>query len=705
MNHKEFLLKLGEFLESINQETVKKNTSIQFADYTYVNKPEISYGSPTGGWDANTFAGYRFVNVRQTYDFIIRPVNEKGYLVIESVSSQSQLANLDLSKSTKYAVKGSVGFLYEDYTMTVGLGRRSNSEIKKLFKEFNFDPDGTIALFNIHDIDFNSLLVDILKWAEIRQEVKYEIQKKNNESKKATSNSTANEEKEDITPNSALSGKNFTIRDKRDIDPQLGISSIANKLAKQIETLEDEEGQVIGIFGRWGRGKTFLINQILSNLGFDANRENQIYSKTMNFYFVKIHAWKYNEDNAFWAYLYETAAEEYYKASRFPKLNYVFRIIWLNLFRLGWLKSLVLILPFVLSLIWWKMSLQSKLDLIGWFISAELKVDNFSNVKNAIITLSPLLLSTFLFLKNVLPKASKLFTTITKKHSFKDELGFQAKVQDEFKTLLKAWIRKKANKKRILIVVDDLDRCPIDKIVPIADALRIILEDKEIIKRTVVITLVDEKILRYAIEKKYETINSKSLDIEDEFRTKEYMDKLFLTGIKLPNLLSEEKIAILDEITKNHVYVLEDEKVETKTNQKAYVPFTDLLGIKSNIDVKVVQNQNSNEEIHYLTVNEKLKLQSTILELENPTPRQIKIFYYRYLMLKWIDEADNFNIRQLIDEDTFVSITCLLLLSKHLPKQTTESKHFKDRLRTEKEKISDAYFIKLEVLIDMVVPY
>lgn len=74
----------------------------------------------------------------------------------------------------------------------------------------------------------------------------------------------------------------------------IGVNDIAEELANLINIMPNESGRMIGIFGEWGRGKTFLMKYIWDNL-----------EKKNSFYKVDFQAWKYQETPAVWAYLYE----------------------------------------------------------------------------------------------------------------------------------------------------------------------------------------------------------------------------------------------------------------------------------------------------------------------------------------------------------------------------------------------------------------
>ncbi len=95
--------------------------------------------------------------------------------------------------------------------------------------------------------------------------------------------------------------------------------------------------------------------------------------------------------------------------------------------------------------------------------------------------------------------------------------------------------------------MDDIDRCSEEKMIQIIDSMRIMLEEPSIYKRMVVIFAVDDRILSRAIMYKYRHFISNNVtdDVFLNRLTKEYLDKLFIFGIKLGSLTNEEKNEIL----------------------------------------------------------------------------------------------------------------------------------------------------------------
>jgi hypothetical protein len=714
MTHIDFLNELKNYIDSLEQDSHH-----QFGMWSYLGVTNQSFGTPGGAWDSKKYKGFRFKEIKDNYEFILRPVPDLGYLVIESVLGFGQLANVDLSKESKFKIDGNKGFIFEDYTMTVGLGRRKVDEIKTEFHSLGFNNDGLISSFDTVEIDWPTLIVNILNWSSLREEVKKSIQsKKSDENIIGEENNSDESNKSVVKGLFRIKGKVHSHRDKIAINPVLGVEAIAESMSKQIESFDDEEGQMVGVFGRWGRGKTFFIRELSKKLGFDYNLDFQKYNSKRKFELIKVHAWKYRESNAFWAYLYQTLAEQYYKSSKIPLIGELYRIIRLNCMRMGLMKFLKLLIPLLISIIWWSISFDSKLTFLSFIFGIKLEMKSFEHLIKGIINVTPLLISIFLFFKNVLPKASKLFTEISKKHHFNTELGFQARVQDEIKILLKSWIGKSKlrEKKKVLIIVDDLDRCDIDNILLIADALRVILEDREIIIRTIVVCLVDERILIQAIKNKYENLN----DQKESLLISEYMDKLFISGIKLPELLDEEKSAILDSITKDHVLpeyprfiskgeeiivqdrILTEPKINTDKTESNFKTKKSIDDLMDDLNDDVLEKSGIK-----ITRDELELLDKYVRRLIDPTPRQIKIFYYRYLLFKLLDEIDEFQLYTKFGEKYFQEIA-IYLLWKRASNETEFNSidHLSEEFLTiAGSNVKSEDYLQLKKLIDMVVPY
>jgi len=126
--------------------------------------------------------------------------------------------------------------------------------------------------------------------------------------------------------------------------------------------------------------------------------------------------------------------------------------------------------------------------------------------------------------------------------------------------------------KKILLVVDDLDRCETGQVIEIMECLILMLEDDALSRRVQLVMLVEDKALAHAIEHKFESLIEYKIRLhktgkeasENEINfvrrnvVREHTQKLFLTHLKLPELRENE----VGEITK--AYVKETRPKETQ---------------------------------------------------------------------------------------------------------------------------------------------
>lgn len=236
----------------------------------------------------------------------------------------------------------------------------------------------------------------------------------------------------------------------------------------------------------------------------------------------------------------------------------------------------------------------------------------------------------------------------TKKVSFNNVLGIQAEIEKELVRLLLAWIPD-PEQKRVVLFVDDLDRCSQEKIIELVDSLRVMLDNNEIIKRLIVICACDEHKISMGIKYKYRDYCSSSQ--ESDHIICEYLDKIFISGIKLPEISKEDayefvdKLMMCDNLTEPLVKVdgeVTPTSVDVKLSffqriSKSLKQFMQRVHfIKEDTTIKV-QNESKDvgenrNEIQNMSFGETNKLIKEQIALFKPclTPRQIRILYYRY---------------------------------------------------------------------------
>ena len=220
--------------------------------------------------------------------------------------------------------------------------------------------------------------------------------------------------------------------------------------------------------------------------------------------------------------------------------------------------------------------------------------------------------------------AVNMHTKYFSKKSFNDVLGFQAEVQKEIKNLLKCWI--KDSEKKIVLFVDDLDRCDSSQILKVLDGLRIILDEKEIYERLIVITAIDENIIKDAISKKYSIDKEMNIDYYQD-----YIEKIFLTGVRLNILNDNESKEFLETLFK-----IDNNDLNTKESDSTAL--NDLNTKESDTanlnDLNTKESDTANLNDFDFDKKEKTYLLENINKLKKPTPRRIRIFYFKYLLFK-----------------------------------------------------------------------
>src|SRR6185312_5374459 len=482
-------------------------------------------------------------------------------------------------------------------------------------------------------------------------------------------------------------------RPRADFSPVMGVKLLAEQLANMIYALPPDS-QMVGIFGKWGRGKTFLLDEMWAYI-----------EDTWKEQFIKIvyHAWKYQETPASWAYLYEQFAEAYLgKRTGWGFPRYYARLFWLNCRRLG-LQPLLSLILLSAALVLWLIYSPQVLD-SDWYIwlgSDLLAVVSVSAIFRA-------------FKKDITPKATELIKKYSSRHSYKVALGLQADIQEELIKLLKLWLPKREAKvrasvrpgsenkssriykkwtswlnkilpkrkpravKRIFLLVEDMDRCKEERIIESIDALRVLLEDLEISTRLVIVTAIDERILKNAIRRKYTYLigetdtpgtpkGSKEDQVEATELISEYINKLFIAAIKLGELNEDQRVEFLQELIKKDVATEPNSSAKNSSIYAAAAQqdLADSIALQSKGTISAEGETNTGERnaisssdamtdsgpaLHNalatmtvtatksdwqgLNSTEVGLLNKIVRSWVNVTPRRISIFYHRYLLCK-----------------------------------------------------------------------
>lgn len=96
------------------------------------------------------------------------------------------------------------------------------------------------------------------------------------------------------------------------------------------------------------------------------------------------------------------------------------------------------------------------------------------------------------------------------------------------------WNRDRVD--RVLLIVDDLDRCPQNEIVDLIDGIKLMIDDDKVGQFVQALVLADDRVLQAAIRERFRAFGDSGVDTEWKSAVREHMEKVFLCHVALPRL-------------------------------------------------------------------------------------------------------------------------------------------------------------------------
>jgi hypothetical protein len=383
-------------------------------------------------------------------------------------------------------------------------------------------------------------------------------------------------------------------RDANELEECLNLSKYVGVLARFFSSTQDDV--CFGLFGHWGRGKTHLMRRVGEQL-----------AKDHRYQVVRFSAWRYRTNPELWIHLYQSMVRVMRSDDFFVRLFVPFRAglsqqgIWPIVVALFfqaialvpmkekyWFAQLFAQLFGAAAILYvfffylhvrrlglrlrtyshvadhsQKLGLQATIGddlkalLMGWipkyqWIPSQLSQDG--NWKATIAKISWLGLFCYLGL------ATWILFLLAPEEIGKTYLPLIGKVDTSISIWLIPIIQGiwlvcafvfpasalllASGPSRILLIVDDLDRCPHEQILEIIESIMLLLDDVEIQRRLQVAVLVEEEVVRHAIARKYrylwhDSAKSGTNDIRSRV-IQENLEKLFLVHLRLGPLNTAE---------------------------------------------------------------------------------------------------------------------------------------------------------------------
>ncbi|XP_078684491.1 kinase D-interacting substrate of 220 kDa B-like [Branchiostoma floridae x Branchiostoma belcheri] len=141
------------------------------------------------------------------------------------------------------------------------------------------------------------------------------------------------------------------------------------------------------------------------------------------------------------------------------------------------------------------------------------------------------------FLRKMAVSQTARLVARTTKPNFDQELGFMAKVKTEVQVityLLRYFESARRKQYRVIVVVDDLDRCPKDKVIKVIEAVGILLSDPN--SHFISLLAVDPRIVVKSIEESFGEVMKNS-----NINGYEYLKKMVQLPICLPDPGAQER--------------------------------------------------------------------------------------------------------------------------------------------------------------------
>lgn len=330
-------------------------------------------------------------------------------------------------------------------------------------------------------------------------------------------------------------------------DDRLGFSNYAAAFEKLIE--DTEPPLTIGVYGAWGTGKTFLMNMIAKDLGYERDRKPAFWENILGpliaiivplvkrfidersteeeererkeptlwqritrplrtkALVVGFEAWDYNGCDKLWAGL----VERIFRSIEESRLGWYGQIR-LNLVRNlqhRWRTLRARLLPYTL------ISIVVGLLVFALFLSNRAAWAALVGSSAGFVALVKEL-SGILF-----TPASKRIVALFATPDYKDDLGFMGRIRQD----LEGFAESLPDGVKVVIFIDDLDRCDPRKAVEVLEAVKLLLE----FERFIVFIALDARIITQAVEEHYGQVLA-----EAEITGYEYLDKIVQIPFSIP---------------------------------------------------------------------------------------------------------------------------------------------------------------------------
>lgn len=282
------------------------------------------------------------------------------------------------------------------------------------------------------------------------------------------------------TPDSAASsGRPPAQADTVAKKDQLGRDKLINILFSMLTDPDQGTPFTFGLFGRWGEGKSSVIEQLITELAPE--------DKSSRFAVARFNAWQYEKTDSPAAGLMQEAVRGLRAPTRRGRIAVAVRYAWAR-HRWKIVRDLiVLIVGLAVA------AVAAVSGQLGRPVSTVVFGAGIASIASVVAAVATRLYRN--------PVAAQLLTRFHLP-DYEKQLGPLPAMRDD---LEKLWeVRQTTGIQRLVVFVDDLDRCSADAITATLDAVRLVMD----LEGVIVILALDERILLSAVAQKYQELTT-----------------------------------------------------------------------------------------------------------------------------------------------------------------------------------------------------
>ena len=465
-----------------------------------------------------------FMRSQDDFESSYSKIVEAIYTDLEWVKEHKRLQILALDwekngKDSSYLLRG---HNYQNAMQAVTVNNRKEPYLTSIQQEFLLASQQSRGLFD--RFDFRSA----------------------NQTSKAQSNAAPIEQQagtqdaEDIQPIEV--GKLFSVStDQSSGADQLNYARFADAFVTLIKNPEAKTPITIGIYGQWGSGKSFLMKKIKEALSNDPNANlswfgnlitsiQRLFSpktEQVDTVIIEFNAWVYSGSEHLWASL---VTHLYREVEKYIGIRTHFYRLWKAVRRL-FPKAVGVFLFYaipalIISLLTDFANIQSTWEAMNTAGQAV----SVSVVGGSLLATLPILWSALREFGDTLfmSQAANL-QKLASKPDFRDQIGIMADIKAEIGFITQLLESRNRNRQtRVVLFIDDLDRCEHRKAVEVLQAVMLLLADRDG-SPFVVFLGIDARVIVRAIEENYGSVLVKA-----GINGYEYLDKIVQMPFVIP---------------------------------------------------------------------------------------------------------------------------------------------------------------------------